>query len=226
MQPKPAFILALLLTLLVATNIFFLSHIPQEKESAIITRIIDGDTIEINGNENVRLENINTPERGEHGFQQAKDFLSPLLNQTIQIKRTGTDKYSRTLAKIYTPKYLNLEIIKQGYAKTFLADNQDAKTFKQAEQLAIKEEIGLWKKSQHFDCITSTVFQDTLFFNNSCPELNTQNLTIAFEGRKRYNFQTLLINETIINISNANKRDTIYLFDKENSLVHYNLFGY
>ena len=44
-----------------------------------VTYVADGDTLDINGIR-VRLSLVNTPEKGQAGFQQAKDFvIQPLF---------------------------------------------------------------------------------------------------------------------------------------------------
>ena len=45
-----------------------------------VTRVIDGDTFETDRRKNpVRLANVDTPEKGEPGYQKAKDKLSELI---------------------------------------------------------------------------------------------------------------------------------------------------
>jgi hypothetical protein len=41
-----------------------------------VTRVIDGDTIDVNGNLRVRLSLVDTPEQGEDGYEEAKSFTS------------------------------------------------------------------------------------------------------------------------------------------------------
>ncbi|MBI1234732.1 MAG: thermonuclease family protein [Alphaproteobacteria bacterium] len=71
-------------------------------------RIIDGDTVEF-GNEMVRIENIDTPERGGRAECDAERMLAEIASDTltlllskgaIEIERSGTDRYGRTLARI------------------------------------------------------------------------------------------------------------------------------
>ena len=70
------------------------------KDTAIVLRIIDGDTIEIENKTSVRLLGINTPEKGEKYYLEAKGFLEDLiLNKTIELEagREDKDKYQRAL---------------------------------------------------------------------------------------------------------------------------------
>ena len=76
----------------------------EEGEEAQVTRIIDGDTIEINRNESVRLLGINSPERGEPYYNEAKEFLeNRTLNKSVKLEygKDKTDRYGRTLAYVF-----------------------------------------------------------------------------------------------------------------------------
>ena len=69
--------------------------------TAHIQRVIDGDTIVTNASEHVRLLGINTPEKGEFMYDEAKGFLESLvLNKTVTLEfvKNKYDKYNRTLA--------------------------------------------------------------------------------------------------------------------------------
>jgi len=48
---------------------------PPKTQGIMVTRVIDGDTIEINTGERVRLIGINTPEVGEDCYEEAKEEL-------------------------------------------------------------------------------------------------------------------------------------------------------
>ena len=78
-------------------------------EYASIVRVIDGDTVEIELDlgfsvkvkTRFRLANIDTPERGQSGWQEATDFIKTYLNKPVIIHSTKTDKYGRYLAEIF-----------------------------------------------------------------------------------------------------------------------------
>ena len=48
----------------------------------VVDRIIDGDTFESLDNIVYRLIGINTPERGEYGYEEATKFLSSIICTT------------------------------------------------------------------------------------------------------------------------------------------------
>lgn len=59
-------------------------NLSEKQYCVVVTRVIDGDTVDIrfeNGIEDrVRLAGIDTPERGEDGFQEATDRLRFLVD--------------------------------------------------------------------------------------------------------------------------------------------------
>lgn len=73
--------------------------------TALVTRVIDGDTIEVRYGTRlitIRLDNINTAERGTLGGLAATNHLRSLIgNQTVRIVTRGSDVYGRTLAHIW-----------------------------------------------------------------------------------------------------------------------------
>ena len=95
MKKQHAFILSFLITVLIASNVFILSNInSQQKTKSLIIRVIDGDTLVLEGGKIIRLTNINTPERNEPGYEKAKYFISNDINKKLQI-RTEELVYTR-----------------------------------------------------------------------------------------------------------------------------------
>ena len=75
MKQKFSFILALIITLIIAANYFFINSFENNSSRKILVqRVIDGDTFETETGGVIRLANINTPERGEYGYEEAKNF--------------------------------------------------------------------------------------------------------------------------------------------------------
>jgi endonuclease YncB( thermonuclease family) len=246
MKKRHAFLFSLLITLLIAANIFLFSNFKQtERQTAIITKVIDGDTLLINNETTIRLLNVNTPEKGNEGYEEAKNFLSSYENSIIELEVIGADKYGRTLARIYAPKYLNLELVEKGLATKFLVDESELSKFEKAERNAIEMEVGIWKKSVYFGCLESEInqFEDLVFIKNTCKEIDIENWTIRDESRKNYKFPKLSIGEININTKEGenseteiflqnkqdiwnNDRDTLYIFDKKGRIAHHYTYGY
>lgn len=67
-----------------------------------VTKITDGDTFLTNRRKYpVRLANVDTPEKRQPGYQDAKKELEKLiLNQEVTIETKARDKYKRTVANV------------------------------------------------------------------------------------------------------------------------------
>src|SRR3989304_8615709 len=89
---------------------YFVGSYPRT--TATVTRVIDGDTFEISTGDEVRMLNINTPERGQYYYQEAKNALKILIeNKTVELERDaeGTDRYGRLLRYVFVDdKFVNL----------------------------------------------------------------------------------------------------------------------
>ena len=115
-------LLIALLVVLFIINYPFLNNLLKnfldESQTAFAERVIDGDTIDI-GNESVRLLGINTPERGEQGYEEAKEFLGQLVlgkNVTLEFVGERQDKYGRILAYVFLNNTnINVKMIENGF---------------------------------------------------------------------------------------------------------------
>ncbi len=72
----------------------------QRKEK--VTKIIDGDTFLTDRRKNpVRLADVDTPEKRQPGYQDAKKALQNLIGgQEVIIDTVARDKYRRSVAKV------------------------------------------------------------------------------------------------------------------------------
>lgn len=85
-------------------------------------KVVDGDTIDVEGVGRVRFVGVNTPERGQAGYQTAKDYITSIcLGKTVGLdidNAKNKDKYDRTLAVVYANGVnINQELLKKGYAE-------------------------------------------------------------------------------------------------------------
>ena len=86
-----------------------------------VTRIIDGDTISIK-KQIIRLSLVNSPEKNQTGFSEAKSFTSKLcpVGSTITIDQDDKqpyDKYKRFVGKVFCgDKVLNSELVYNNHA--------------------------------------------------------------------------------------------------------------
>jgi endonuclease YncB( thermonuclease family) len=86
-----------------------------------VTRVVDGDTLDVSDGSRVRLIGIDTPERYECGYAQATAHLERLVlgHEAVLVKgaRDDVDRYGRLLAYVEVDGVdANLEMILSGYA--------------------------------------------------------------------------------------------------------------
>ena len=95
----------------------------QYEASGICTKVVDGDTIWVSGVGKVRFVGVNTPEKTEDGYREAKDFVNKLcLGKPVGLDIDDAkhyDKYNRTLAVVYLENGTNLNqlLLQEGYAE-------------------------------------------------------------------------------------------------------------
>lgn len=81
---------------------------PQDDATARVTRVIDGDTVDVTTNGckiRVRLDAIDCPENGQHWGDSAKFGLIKLIGgKKVLLENHGLDQYGRTLATIYVSR--------------------------------------------------------------------------------------------------------------------------
>jgi len=72
------------------------------KRKETVTKIIDGDTFETSSRKNpIRLANVDTPEKRQAGYMDAKKVLSNLiLGKSVIVDTVARDVYGRTVANV------------------------------------------------------------------------------------------------------------------------------
>ena len=120
------------------------------------TRVIDGDTIVLDGNETVRLIGVDTPETKDprkpvEAFgQEAYEFTKSLVEGKkvrLEFDQEKIDKYGRTLAYVYLDDgtFLNAQIIMQGYGHAYTVHPfKYMENFRNYERMARERGLGLW----------------------------------------------------------------------------------
>ena len=116
-------------------------------EEALVTKVIDGDTVTLKGGQRVRLLAIDTPEVGEPCFEEAKKRLAELtLNKVVNLEADTRDQdaYDRNLRFLYlNDTNVNLTLVKEGLAVAYFFDNVKYKAeIQAAEALAISQRRG------------------------------------------------------------------------------------
>lgn len=133
----------------------------DKSESAIanlakVTRVIDGDTIEIEGGERVRYIGIDTPETVDprktvqcFGIESSKKNKELVEGKMVRLEKdiTDRDKYNRLLRYVWIDETLaNLALVQGGFAHSYSypPDIKYQDQFVTAERQAREAKLGLW----------------------------------------------------------------------------------
>lgn len=123
------------------------------EEIARVTRVIDGDTIEVllgQRKEKVRYIGINTPEPNQPFGSEASQKNRELVEgKEVRLVKdvSERDKYGRLLRYVYVGDiFINAELVKLGYANAFTypPDVKYSELFVQLEREAREKQVGLW----------------------------------------------------------------------------------
>lgn len=116
-------------------------------EKKIVTKIIDGDTIIVEGGETIRLLGMDCDERGRECYTDAKKRIDELLlNKEVTLESDSEDKdiYGRSLRYIFlNNENINAKLVEEGYCVArFPEESKYKKEIVNAEKLAIENKIG------------------------------------------------------------------------------------
>lgn len=240
---KEIFMLVLIVLVLFFVNYSYIDSfavkIADGREEVFVLRVIDGDTIEITRNETlketIRLLGINTPERGEKYYKEAKEFLESLiLNRTIELEklREDKDKYGRSLRYAFiNGKNVNIKIIEEGFANAYFPSGKDkhAESFYEAWNQCLSEGENLCEKSRD-KCANCIELRDLSIKNseavlmNKCPfECEVDGWELRGEGRKKTILKGEINPGEIIKMKTENSwqetGDSLFLRDEKGNLI-------
>ena len=95
--------------------------------TSIVTDIVDGDTLDVN-NVRIRLSLVNTPEGGDSGYSEAKQFtesMCPIGTKALVDEDDGQKEgsFDRVIGLVYCENeklLLNEHLLNEGQAQVFL----------------------------------------------------------------------------------------------------------
>lgn len=175
-----------------------------------VTRVIDGDTIELETGQKVRYIGIDTPETVHpekstqcFGLQASNKNIELVEGKAVRLEKdvSETDKYGRLLRYVYVPSealskvegakeglgdtFVNKFLVEEGYAyaSTYPPDVKYQQVFNSAQQQAQEQKKGLWS-----DCSSSQAANlppSTLTDQGDQPGCNIKG-NISTSGEKIY----------------------------------------
>lgn len=140
-----------------------LSWLPEHGDGLVsVVAVIDGDTIVVEGGEQVRYIGIDTPEVAGGTVQCFGDAATERNRELVGGKRvrlepdiTDRDAYGRLLRYVYVPAaypgqadtFVNFALVASGYARTLYIkpDVTHYPSLRAAEEAARRAQLGLWR---------------------------------------------------------------------------------
>lgn len=173
---------------------------------ATVTEVADGDTLELNGKEKVRLVGVNTPETVKPNTplqpygKEASEYTKKQLQGKkvfVEVDVQPQDRYGRTLAYVYTTApqseadveayMFNATLLREGYAQlmTIQPNVKYQELFLRLQRTAREENKGLWALGIYKDAAKST--HDVFLSGKSPEQPNTSKTTTCDEPRIKGN---------------------------------------
>lgn len=133
-----------------------LPKVEIKKEKVKVSRVIDGDTIELSDKRKVRYIGVNSPEATDTRAnvkclaQKAKEANQKLVEgKEIELEKdlSETDKYGRLLRYVWIDnEMVNKELVEEGWAEidTYPPDLKYQEMFLNLEKEAKVNKLGIW----------------------------------------------------------------------------------
>ncbi|NMB92520.1 MAG: thermonuclease family protein [Parcubacteria group bacterium] len=167
-------------TVLQETTTAPLKESKNTEDTYLVTRVIDGDTIEIEGGQKVRYIGIDTPETVDprkpvqcFGVEASKKNKELVEGKRVRLEKdvSETDKYGRLLRYVYADDiFVNDYLVRQGYAyaSTFPPDVKYQDKFVEAQKEARENNRGLWSACSGLQQTTISLSPINSSSNSQC----------------------------------------------------------
>jgi micrococcal nuclease len=136
---------------LVLASFLLLLACREPSGTTTVTRVIDGDTVIIEGGYHVRYIGVDAPESGEFYYLEAKRINEGLVvGKNVRLERDISDKdrYGRLLRYVYVDDdFVNAEMVRQGcaWAIAYPPDVKYQVYLEAMEEEARQSKRGIWR---------------------------------------------------------------------------------
>lgn len=122
---------------------------PEQTVDGEVTRVFDGDTIEVRGLGRVRFHEIDTPEKNQPYGDAARSALAgKIAGKRVRVEVFDTDRYGRKVAKVWLgDRDINRELVREGHAWAYRQYLWDGSLIAD-ERAARQAGMGLWADSR------------------------------------------------------------------------------
>lgn len=123
--------------------------------SAVVKRVIDGDTVELFNGTVLRYTAITAPEEGEDFAEEATKLNQQFVEGKeikLEYDNYTSDKFGRILAyAIVNRKNISIELVSKGMAELVIYQKRKPFTYQvqllEAQEQAKKQKLGIWSKN-------------------------------------------------------------------------------
>jgi len=124
-------------------------------KSAVVKRVLDGDTVELFNGTVLRYVGITAPEDGESFAEEATKLNQSLVEGKevkLEYDNYTSDKFGRILAyAIVDGKNVSVELVQKGMAELVIYQKRRPFIYQvqllEAQEQAKKQKLGIWKNS-------------------------------------------------------------------------------
>lgn len=161
-----------------------------KREVAYVKRVIDGDTFELEDGKIVRLLGIETPEKDEFYFEEAKNELKKLVGgKKVLLEKdlVSKDKYGRLLRHVFVEGiFVNLYLVENGFGSAYFVEPnfKYRSNFLEAESKAISRKIGIWKTESPYYANCIELLEFNYLEDEHVTLRNTCNFSVDMSGWK------------------------------------------
>ena len=117
-------------------------------EAVIVSRVIDGDTVELSDGRKVRLYGIDAPEKDQPYGSTSSGYLADFLDDTpVELEIVTVDRYGRTVGRLAagTPRAdVQLQMVCGGHAWWYEQYAKRDYALRDCQESAKGRNIGLW----------------------------------------------------------------------------------
>ena len=194
-----------------------------------VTAVIDGDTFKTKNGETVRLIGVNSPERGQAYYVEAKDWLTEhILKQNVSLEKDvdDRDRYGRLLSYVYIGDvFINEELVLAGLAKSYTYEPNTSKQsiLNTAEEAAYNNQSGMWTLGSGNQAISVVSFnydspgpdnksmEEEYFtlLNSSNSGINLSGYSVSDSANNEYVFPNFVLDkEGLVSVRTGNGTDS------------------
>ncbi len=116
-------------------------------EPETVRYVIDGDTFVLNNGETIRLQGIDTPEKGDINYDKAAyELQKRIIGKKLTLEGTKNDFYGRKVRYVFSNgNNINVELVREGWARALMHKGTTyEQQIEEAQKKAIREKKGIW----------------------------------------------------------------------------------